>query len=244
MRWPFYISWLVSLSTGILLGLIFDSTLITLVIIFFLQLGFTFYGASNIRSGFFIDTINKISSENKRIVLSFDDGPENSTLEILSVLNKHGIKAMFFVIGNKIGNRGEIIKKIHDDGHIIGNHTFSHAGPFYFWSHTKMQADILKNNELIEAITKNPVKHFRPPFGVTNPSLAKAISRTGLKTIGWTFRSLDTVRPLDQVMENRLYNELVGGEILLFHDTTAGMAEFLDRMIPKLKEKGFNFVIL
>jgi len=244
MRAGFFLSWLFSICFGISTGFLFHSIWLGVFLGIWALLSLIFFGVYNIRSGFFIKTWNRLEPGRNNIVLSFDDGPDPLTPEVLGILQKHGVKAMFFLIGHKIEGRRELVQKIHHEGHVIGNHTFSHTGRFYFWTASKMLEDINRTTLLIESITGERVRYFRPPFGVTNPPLAKALSKTRLDTIGWSFRSFDTVRPLDARMEKRVMREVKKGDILLFHDTSQGMAEFLDRMIPKLKEKGFKFVLL
>jgi peptidoglycan-N-acetylglucosamine deacetylase len=244
MKWPFLISIALSIGVGILITVSFNNIWIGASIAIILQLGLTAYGASYIRSGFFIKSTNVIQAGQMRLVLSFDDGPDRYTDGIMQVLDKHGVKAVFFVIGEKVVGNEEQVRKLNSHGHLVGNHTTSHKGSFYFWSSKKMLADIEHNNTQLSKIIGKAITYFRPPFGVTNPSLARAIKKTGMITVGWSIRTLDTVRKPDEKMEKKILGKVKDGDIILFHDTTNGLIELLDSLIPRLKEKGFNFVIL
>ncbi len=80
-----------------------------------------------------------------------------------------------------------------DHGHAIGNHSFNHRINFDWQSAAAMQAELEQCSAAIQSVTGEPVKLFRPPYGVTNPNLAKAVAHCGLKSIGWNLRSMDTV---------------------------------------------------
>lgn len=208
-----------------------------------LLLAFIIYGVTHIRSGFFIRCINRIPTNEKKIVLSFDDGPGEYTLQVLEVLKKHNVKAMFFIIGKHVPGNENLLLHIKKDGHIIGNHTWSHDKWFDLWKSDSMYQDIEKNSKQLQEITGNEVLYFRPPYGVTNPPLAKALKKTGMKAVGWSFRSLDTVKGTGDYMEKKVLKKAKSGDILLFHDTVKGMPLFLDKLIPKLQSKGFKFVL-
>src|SRR5690349_8286402 len=92
-------------------------------------LSFEFYGAAFIQSGFHLDAICSIPGD-KKVVLTFDDGPANTTEKVLDVLDEFGVKACFFCIGHRITGHEAVLKKINDRGHLIGNHSDSHS--FFF----------------------------------------------------------------------------------------------------------------
>ena len=134
--------------------------------------------------------MNDLEKE-KKISLTFDDGPGIYTLEILDLLKKYNVKATFFCIGKNIEMYPEIIKQIIDEGHLIGNHSYGHSPFFDFYNAKKIIEEIQKTDTLLEKLTSKKINFFRPPYGVTTPSIRRAIKITGHKVIGWNIRSLD-----------------------------------------------------
>jgi peptidoglycan/xylan/chitin deacetylase (PgdA/CDA1 family) len=198
----------------------------------------------NIRNNFFIKSSNEIPKGKMNIILTFDDGPTDNSIELLNTLNKHEVKAIFFVIGNKLKGNEDIINKIDKNGHIIGNHSWSHGKLYDFGSTNYIYNDIQQANEMIKRITGKIPQYYRPPYGVINPPISKAIKKTNMKIIGWSYRSFDTIFGSRKFMYFRTINSVKDGDILLFHETTNGITEFVDKIIPKLKSKGFNFIII
>ena len=135
-----------------------------------------FYGCYNVGSNFFIKIVCAAETDKKEIAISFDDGPATShTPAILQLLKAENIKATFFCIGNRIAGNENLIRQINEDGHTIGNHSHSHHFWFDMFSAKKMLQDMqLMDAEIKRVIGLQP-KFFRPPYGVTNPNLAKAI---------------------------------------------------------------------
>lgn len=242
MRRPFFISVFISTSSWLLLSW-FVNPWIGFAIGVFLLSAFIAYGAFYIRSGFFIPCINRIPKSENKIVISFDDGPSEYTSKVLEVLKKHEVKAMFFIVGKHVLGNENLLLEIKNDGHIIGNHTWSHDKLFDFWSSNRMYMDIEHNSKMLKKITGDEVLYFRPPYGVTNPPLAKALKKTSMITVGWSFRSLDSVNGTSILMQEKVLKRVVAGDILLFHDTVKGMPQFLDKLIPELQSKGFKFAL-
>ena len=155
---------------------------------------FTIIGSFNIMWNYHLKAFNSANISEKKIVLTFDDGPnEEFTPEILKLLQKYNATATFFCIGKQIEKHPELVQKIISQGHLIGNHSFSHSNFFDFYDSKKVLAELQKTNELVFKITGKMMNFFRPPFGVTNPAIAKAIRQSKHQVIGWNVRSLDTV---------------------------------------------------
>ena len=143
---------------------------------------------------FFYKVICSANTDQKEIAISFDDGPaSNYTPEILQLLKQDNVKAAFFCIGNRIAGNESIIAKIKEEGHIIGNHSYSHHFWFDLFSSKKMLDDLKKMDQEIERVIGLQPKLFRPPYGVTNPNLKKAIIKGDYTPVGWSVRSMDTV---------------------------------------------------
>jgi peptidoglycan/xylan/chitin deacetylase (PgdA/CDA1 family) len=195
------------------------------------------FGVFRIQFNYFGPAINTTNSD--LCLLTFDDGPsEEFTAKILSVLKKHGIGAVFFVIGAKAEQNKSLLLQQKEDGHLIGNHTYSHHYTFAFKSAKHVALEIEKTEAIIHP---NGMLIFRPPVGITNPIIAKVLKRKKIKNIGWSFRSLDTVIPTKEKLLRRLIQNVKQGDILLFHDNLKVTAEVIDDFIVQAKQGGIKF---
>lgn len=204
-----------------------------------------FFGCYYVGSNFFIKIVCKADTDKKEIAISFDDGPaENYTKEILAILKTEQVKATFFCIGNRITGNENILKQIDAAGHIIGNHSFSHHFWFDMYSVKKMQEDLKQMDIEMERATGLRPKLFRPPYGVTNPNLAKAIKNGGYTPVGWSVRSMDTVIKDGKKLLNKINNGIKPGAVFLFHDTSKTTLDILPQFIKEVKKRGYNIVPL
>lgn len=204
-----------------------------------------FYGCYYIGSNFFINVVCSADTNKKEIAISFDDGPAiNYTPQILQLLKYHGIKAGFFCIGNRITGNEQVLKQIVEDGHIIGNHSYSHHFWFDMYSSKKMLADLHQMDRSMEEVTGLKPKFFRPPYGVTNPNLSKAIRKGNYTAIGWNVRSLDTVIKDEAELLRRIRKGIKPGAIFLFHDTSKTTLNVLPEFIKEVKKQGYDIVPL
>ena len=204
-----------------------------------------FYGCYYIGSNFFINIICSADTNQKEIAISFDDGPAtNHTPEILQLLKQANIKATFFCIGNRIAGNENILQQIKEDGHIIGNHSYSHHFWFDMFSSKKMLDDLRLMDEELKRVTGLQPKLFRPPYGVTNPNLKKAITAGNYTPVGWSVRSMDTVTKDENKLLDKINKALNPGAVFLFHDTSATTLNVLPAFIKEVKNRGYHIVPL
>lgn len=207
--------------------------------------GIVFYGCYFVDSNFFLPVICSANTDKKEIAISFDDGPVNEfTAELLQVLNEHDIKAAFFCIGKRIGENVQLFQQLHQEGHLIGNHSYSHHVWFDLFSAKKMLADMRTMDREMERVTGLQPKLFRPPYGVTNPNLKKAIINGGYTPIGWSVRSMDTVIQNEKKLFDKISKSLKPGAIFLFHDTSKTTLAVLPAFIKWVKQNGYEIVRL
>jgi peptidoglycan-N-acetylglucosamine deacetylase len=183
---------------------------------------------------------NPLETE-KKIALTFDDGPNEMTLQLLQVLKKYNAKATFFCIGKNIEKHPEILEQVIEEGHTVGNHSYSHSPFFDFYRKNRLVEEIEKTNSLIEIITGKKAALFRPPYGVTNPSIRRAIEVTKHKVIGWNIRSLDGILKNEKIIFARVKNRITPGGIVLLHDT-AHSVNILERLLQYLDENDCKVV--
>ncbi len=204
-----------------------------------------FYGCINVNAGFFIKIICSAPTDKKEIAISFDDGPAtNYTPEILQLLKKENVKAGFFCIGNRIAGNENILKQIQEHGHIIGNHSYSHHFWFDMFSSKKMLEDLRSMDREMKRVIGIEPRLFRPPYGVTNPNLKKAIIAGGYTPIGWSVRSMDTVARDEKKLLQKMNQSLKPGAVFLFHDTSKTTLNILPAFIKEVKNKGYQIIPL
>ena len=199
-------------------------------------------GSFSISSNFHLKAYCSNPLETKKIIsLTFDDGPNENTLFILDILKRHNVKATFFCIGKNIEKHPEILKRIMEEGHVVGNHSYSHSNFFDFYRKKHVIAEIRKTDALIESISGKKVQLFRPPYGVTNPSIRKALEVTKHKVIGWNIRSLDGILKDEKIIFERIKNRIAPGGIVLLHDISHTVT-ILERLMLHLEENKYKVV--
>lgn len=155
---------------------------------------FMVWASASIRSGVYVRAFCGVKTDRKVVYLTFDDGPHPPETErVLDVLRERGGRATFFLIGSKVSGNEAVLRRMLEEGHALGLHTYSHAGTFPLLSFDKMLADVNEGKRAVESVAGKKISLFRPPFGVTNPTIAKVIRTLGLQTVGWNVRSFDTM---------------------------------------------------
>ncbi|MDB5228967.1 MAG: polysaccharide deacetylase family protein [Bacteroidota bacterium] len=216
-----------------------------MILVVFVYSLFLVYGAIKIQANFFMTSINETKTNKKQIALTFDDGPlENKTNLILDILKNNNIHAAFFCIGSQIEKHPSLLLRMHNEGHIIGNHSYSHHFFFDLKSVKEMQNELMKTGDIIEQNIHKRTRFFRPPYGVTNPNLARAVRSGNYYSIGWSRRSMDTVVKTEQKLLRNITGKLKAGDIVLLHDTAIITVQNLQGIIDVIKNKGFEIVRL
>ncbi|PVW14317.1 polysaccharide deacetylase family protein [Marixanthomonas spongiae] len=200
-------------------------------------------GSFTLRWGFFTTFITKGNQTEKQVAITFDDGPHPEyTLEILKLLKSYNAKATFFCIGKNLEKYPKIAQQLIADGHSLGNHSYSHATNFGFFRKKRIVEELAKTDVLLEKITGSKNVWFRPPYGVTNPSIAKAVKETNHNVVGWNVRSYDTVIKNPTKVVNRIKKRVSPNAIILLHDTHSRCPEIVERLLQFLKKEGYQTV--
>ena len=215
---------------------------------YYLTLGLLFvgllsWGVFDIRLGYFIPTLYHLKDSQKRqVVLTFDDGPTELTPLFLDLLKQYEAKAVFFCIGRQIAQYPQIVQRIKQEGHLICNHTYNHIPQNSFASTATMTKEIQQTDALLAQLGII-TPYFRPPYGVTNPHIARAAKRTGKMVVGWDIRSLDTIIEDETRLWSRVLSKLSQGNIILMHDTSLRTLRLLERLLKYLKENDYQVVL-
>ncbi len=184
-------------------------------------------------------------TDEKKIALTFDDGPHpTKTGKILDVLDKYGVKGTFFVIGKNVKLYPEVLKRVYEEGHDIGNHTFSHKS-INKMSYSCLCESVRECSDAIcEVIGKKPL-FFRPPEGYVNDSIAQKLYGEGYDVILWRVDTYDWKGRSADDIYNTVIKNVKCGDIILMHDYISNnsyTAHALDKLIPKLQTDGYEFV--
>lgn len=228
-----------------LLGGFFGDVPVWLYLLFILiWIIITAIGSFQIRWNYHLKSLNhnyKISGNN--ISITFDDGPNPEfTPEVLKILKEYEQHATFFLIGEKAEINQELVKQIINEGHSIGSHSYSHAKTFGFFSSEKIVGELQKSNKVLKEITGKEVMLFRPPFGVTNPNIKKAIKSTNHLSIGWSKRSYDTTNSSEEKVFQNITKNLVKGDVILLHDSSAKTLRVLERLLLFMKTQNLTSI--
>jgi peptidoglycan/xylan/chitin deacetylase (PgdA/CDA1 family) len=204
-----------------------------------------FYGASQIDSQFFLHALCRGDTSGKKVAITFDDGPcEKNSEKILEILDKHHCSSTFFLIGNRVKANPELVEMMSKGGHLIGNHSLSHSNFFPFFRSSRIQKEVEECNRFLEAAGSGPVRFFRPPFGVTNPNVARGLKSTGMQVAGWSIRSFDTRNQAPEKVVKRILKRIKGGEVILLHESSEHILEILGQLLPAIAEAGLECVTL
>lgn len=200
------------------------------------------YASYSIKSGVYLKTLCSNPPKGKVIALTFDDGPDTEqTPKILDLLKEYNVQACFFCIGNKVKKNPEIAQRIVKEGHLIGNHSFSHSFSFPLYSAKRITDELLLTEKEIEKASDIRTRLFRPPFGVTNPTIAKVVKKMNYITIGWSIRSLDT-KGSEEKAFRRIQSKIHPGAVILLHDTMPFSDILFRKVLELLKENEYNIV--
>jgi peptidoglycan/xylan/chitin deacetylase (PgdA/CDA1 family) len=183
----------------------------------------------------------------RQIALTFDDGPSESTPDLLAVLAQHRVRATFFVCGFHARRLPGIARAIHEGGHELGNHTETHP-PFYFKTAGFMRRELEQAQRSIQEVTGCAPRYYRPTYGVRWPGLGGVLRDLGLEAVMWSAIGSDWRLPAPAITR-RLTRAAFPGAILCLHDgrelalrpdITNTVAAVRD-IIPALSDAGYSF---
>jgi peptidoglycan/xylan/chitin deacetylase (PgdA/CDA1 family) len=176
----------------------------------------------------------------KCIALTFDDGPENDTTpKILDELKAQAAPATFFVLGSKVHDHAKLVRRIHTEGHELGNHSWAHQ-PFTKLKPEQMVAELNQTNQAVSDTGVPAPKLFRPPYGSINRKVTDTLN---VPIILWNTDPQDWSPSMGAKQEvSAVVNSVHAGSIVVLHDTKKGTAEALPEMIRQLRSAGFKLV--
>lgn len=179
--------------------------------------------------------------EIKYIALTFDDGPSTNTPRLLDGLAEYDAKATFFVLGHRLEAKSDIVKRLSDEGHSIGNHSFNHK------QLTKLSAkdinyQIDETSELIFGITGQDTILLRPPYGAKNSKLIDIAKSKNMSVINWNIDPEDWKNKSAKDISQHIINKAKDGDIILLHDIYSNSVDAALIVVQELSKKGYQFV--
>ena len=186
---------------------------------------------------------------NKAIVaLTFDDGPDPVfTPQILDKLKKYNTKATFFLLGTSIEKHPDLVKRIAAEGHIIGNHTYSHPNLTQI-SDEEYHDQIKKTDKLIQDLVGYKPRFFRPTYGAINENQVQWATEKGMMVVQWSIDTLDWKGLSAEIITQTVIADILPGSIILQHNAPGvplqGSVDALDQIIPQIQGMGARFVTL
>ncbi len=187
----------------------------------------------------FVQPSAQLMEKEKKVALTFDDGPSPIwTEKLLEGLRERDVKATFFVTGSNVEAYPEIVKQMKEDGHLIGNHSYSHI-QLTAVSHEKAIEEINKTNEAIYNCIGEYPEFIRPPFGSITKAMEKEVD---MITVLWNIDPLDWCRTNAVCITRCVVNEVEGYDIILLHDQYESSVQAALQIVDTLKKQGYEFV--
>ncbi len=185
-------------------------------------------------------------TDKKTIYLTFDAGYENGcTPAILDALKAHNAPACFFVVGNYIDTAPELVQRMVDEGHIVGNHTLHHPDMSTIADKEAFASELTGLEEKFTALTGQPMqKFYRPPQGKFSEENLRQAQELGYTTVFWSLAYVDWYtdnQPTDEQAFSKLIPRIHNGAIVLLHSTSETNARILDELLTRWEEAGYTF---
>ena len=175
----------------------------------------------------------------KKVAITFDDGPDpDYTPKLLDGLKEREVKATFFLLGEQVEKYPEIVKRMHEEGHLVGTHSYEHVDLSRL-SDEKAIEQVDKTNQLIFHITGEYPKYIRPPFGCWKCNLDY---ETNMMEVLWDIDPLDWNMANSDVIAKRVIKKVQEYDIILLHDASESSVKAAFKIIDELKAKGYTFV--
>ena len=185
-------------------------------------------------------------TKEKVIYLTFDAGYENGcTAKILDILKKHQVPAAFFLVGNYMERNADLVRRMVEEGHIVGNHTMHHKDMSQISEKEAFAKELTDLETLFREITgKELPKYYRPPQGIYSQENLRMAKDLGYQTVFWSLAYVDwnnNDQPTPEEAFQKLLPRTHNGAVVLLHSTSETNAEILDELLSKWKAEGYTF---
>lgn len=190
---------------------------------------------------FFSDSLPQ---EPKKIALTFDDGPHPGyTEKLLDLLHQAKVCATFFVVGKQVERYPLLLEKIFGEGHEIANHSYSHRD-LRLLNDSEFFSELKKTHQLVESLTDQKMRYFRPPGGQYNPEVETLAKAWGYEMVLWTVFAGDHSNPSSHLLKKRILKGASDNGIILLHSGVENTLKVLPEVIGELKKRGYRLVTI
>ncbi len=199
----------------------------TVILVFALAFLLLAWGVLWHNSSLFVPTLSHGPRGQRRVALTFDDGPDpRLTPLVLDLLAREGVKATFFCAGESARRHPELVRRMHREGHLVANHSYDHDWRMNFWNPRRVARSVLRGEAVLRRLTGQAPRFYRTPVGVKSPPQALVGWRLGLTFVGWQHSARDGGRfRLKPERVRRLGERAQGGDTLLLHDGKWGVPD-------------------
>ena len=200
-------------------------------------------------AGLWAKTASRAPRATDRVALTFDDGPDpETTLAIARILEERQVQAAFFVVGERARAHPEVLAALHEAGHLLCNHSDTHAMTFHFQLWGAARRELRACNQAIAAVLGMEPTLFRSPQGIKNPALGDVLRSMGLTAVGWTARGLESLGGDAATIARRVLSKVRPGGVILLHDgggfggraEQTATVEALPEIIDGLRARGME----
>ncbi len=202
------------------------------------------------RSQLYGRTFVGVNPATRQLALTFDDGPNDPyTGRLLEVLERHNVRATFFLIGRFVAQRPKIAAAVASAGHVIGNHTYNHPN-LIFRTRIEVRREIEDCERALEGSVGPHSRLFRPPYGGRRPAVLRAVRAAGFQPVMWSASGADWSASSARQIENKICGQVRGGEVILLHDgghermgvDRSCTIQAAEAIIRRCQGEGFKFV--
>ncbi|GAB2980552.1 polysaccharide deacetylase family protein [Streptomyces pseudoechinosporeus] len=188
----------------------------------------------------------RIAGRGPSMVLTFDDGPDpRYTPHVLRTLKAHDVRAMFFVCGSMVVENKDMLREMADEGHIVGNHTWSHP-LLTRLTRSAIRSEMERTSEIIEKAYGERPGWFRAPYGAWNRAVFELGAELGMEPLAWTVDTLDWQSPGARTIERRVMNGAAPGVVVLAHDAGGDRSQSVRALrdyLPRLLDSGYHLTV-
>ncbi|MEU5367295.1 polysaccharide deacetylase family protein [Streptomyces sp. NPDC005925] len=188
----------------------------------------------------------RVSGRGRTMVLTFDDGPDpRYTPRILDVLAEHDVRAMFFVCGETADDHRDLVSRMADEGHVVGNHTWSHPLLTQL-TRAAIRDQMERTSHVIEEAYGERPQWFRAPYGAWNRATFQIGAELGMEPLAWTVDTLDWTRPGTRKIAGRVEKGAAPGVVVLSHDAGGDRSQSVNALrayLPDLLKAGYHVTV-
>ncbi|MEJ1199567.1 MULTISPECIES: polysaccharide deacetylase family protein [unclassified Streptomyces] len=192
------------------------------------------------------EPILRVSGRGRTMLLTFDDGPDpRYTPDILDTLAKYDVRATFFVCGEMADHNRDLLSRMADEGHVVGNHTWSHP-LLTKLGRRRIRSEMERTSEVVEQAYGEPPRWFRAPYGAWNRAAFQLGAELGMEPLAWTVDTLDWTTPGTGTIVDRVEDGAAPGVVVLSHDAGGDRSQSVRALrsyLPELLDSGYHLTV-